>query len=81
MIEVGVAHALAVEIGNQPVERVAHHRCACGMILPNRSAARLIAPAIGSGFMSARRDAKALAGAPGGDVAAHRAGADDVDVR
>ena len=75
--EIGVAHALAVEIGHQAVERVAHVG-ALADDLAEQSAARLIAPAIGSGFMSGKRHADALMRAPRGDVAAHGAGADDV---
>ena len=77
--EIGVADALAVHVRHQPVKRVAH----------SGALAQDLAEQIGGALDRARdrlglhvgeRHPHVLAGAPGGDVAAHRAGADDVDV-
>ena len=77
--QIGGANALAVEIGNQPVERVADIR----------ALAHDLAEQIGRALHRAgdrlrlhvrQRRPKSLVGAPGRDVAAHGAGADHMDM-
>ena len=77
--DVGLAHALAGGIGNQAVEREAHLRVVAQLLLERRR-----------GALDGRRDAldalvlqrhrQAAQRRPGGDVAAHDAGADHVQV-
>ena len=77
--EIGVADALGLHVRHQPVQRIAHRR----------ALAQDLAEQIGGALDGARdrlrlhvgeRHPHILAGAPGGDIAAHRAGADDVNV-
>src|SRR5262249_56743914 len=76
--EIGGAHALACEIGREAVERVAD---------VDALVADLAVKLAGAGDRAGNRvglrvgegDGEATPGAPGRDVAAHGAGADDVD--
>ncbi len=77
--QVGIAHAFAVEIGNEPVQRVTDvggfaHDLAEQVRCPLHRAGNRLRLHV------AERDPQAQIGAPCRDVAAHRAGADDVNM-
>ncbi len=77
--EVGVADALAVHVRDQPVMRVAHLG-ALAHDLAEQIRGALHRAGDRLGLHVGQRHAHPLAGAPGRDIAAHRAGADDVDM-
>jgi hypothetical protein len=76
--DVGGARALAVEVGGEAVAGVAAGAAFVDLVVEEgvRAADRL---GDGGGVEVGEGDGEAPAGAPGGDVAAHRARADDVD--
>jgi hypothetical protein len=77
--EIGAAHALAHHVGNEQVERVAQGS-ALALDLAEEIGGALHGARNRLGLHVGKRNAKVLACAPGGDVAAHGAGADDMDV-
>ncbi len=76
--QVGAGDAVALEIGNEAIERVAHAPAvvAADLSIKLRGALDRAADRILVGI--AERDDKAVPRAPRGDVAAHGAGADDM---
>ena len=81
MIDVGARDAVARDVGNQPV--ASHRATRRGS---RRRSAKSFAGALHRrreplGILVLQRDREAAQRAPRGDVAAHRAGADDVHVR
>ena len=77
--QIGTGNAVALEIGNEAVERVAHAPAVVAADLAVKLGGALDGAADRLRAGVAERDDKAVPRAPGGDVAAHGAGADDVN--
>ncbi len=76
--QVGAGNAVALEIGDKAIERIAHSAALVAADLAVKLGGALDRPADRILVGVAERDDKAVPGAPGGDVAAHGAGADHV---
>src|SRR6185437_393450 len=79
--EVGRRYAFAAEVGDQPVERIAYLAAIVATDLAVEVGSALDCAGQGLGLHVRKTDDKSVPRTPGGDIATHRARADDVNAR